>query len=145
MSYNTYSFETVNCILAHPSVGVKATQGEGLGSISIVMTNDRTAHDLAADGTVMVSKMPGRNGTVTITAQQTSDLHKWLVKWYNYLEAAAASEWAASSITIRSQVQGELTTCTGVSPQKLADRPYQAQGQTVTWNLMAADIQQENI
>ena len=40
---------------------------------------------------------------------------------------------------------GEKITLTGVSPQKLPDKPYQAQAQLVTWNLMAADIQQEAI
>jgi hypothetical protein len=44
------------------------------------------------------------------------------------------------NITIKSKNLGDSTVCTGVSPQKLADRPYQAQGQHVTWNLMAAEI-----
>lgn len=142
MSYKTYSFEDVTVSFSHPSVGTASTVGAGLGSISIAMSTDRTAHDVAADGTVMISKVAGKNGTIAISAQQTSDLHKFLLKWYNYIDVAGASEWARMTVTIKSNNLGDSTVCTGVSPQKLADRPYQAQGQQITWNLMSAEITQ---
>lgn len=139
----TYSFADVSVVISHPSVGQYVANGEGIGNINIAMATDRTAHDVAADGSVMVSKIKGRNGTVTIAIQQTSDLNKWLTKWYNYLEAASTDQWASTSIIVRSPIMQELNTITGVSPQKLPDKPYQAQGQLVTWSLMAADIQQD--
>lgn len=142
MAFNTYSFEDVTCSFQHPGVGAASSTGQGLGSISVAMTTEKTTHDTAADGVVMVSKLAGKNGTISISLQQTSELHKYLVKWYNYIDIAKASEWAAMVLTIQSNYLGETTTCTGVSPQKLADRPYQAQGQHVTWNLMAAEITQ---
>ncbi|HBC94296.1 MAG TPA: DUF3277 domain-containing protein [Pelotomaculum sp.] len=141
--YTTYSFADVSVVIKHPSVGRITANGEGLGNISISMATDRTAHDVAADGTVMVSKIRGRNGTVSIATQQSSSLNRWLKKWYNYLETADADEWADATITIRSNVMDDHHTITGVSPQKQPDRPYQAQGQQVTWTLMAADIQQD--
>ena len=139
----TYSFSDVSVIIAHPSVGQYVANGVGIGTINVSMTTDRTAHDVAADGSVMVTKIRGRNGAVTIAVQQTSELNKWLLKWYNYLEAAATSKWAETTITIKSPVMKDLISATGVSPQKLADKPYQAQGQNVNWTLMAADIQQD--
>lgn len=140
MAYSTYSFEDVTCSFAHTGVGAASSTGAGIGSISIAMANDKTVHDVAADGTVMISKIAGKNGTITITAQQTSELQKYLLRWYNYVDVANSSEFAKMTITIKSNNLGDVTTCTGVSPQKLADRPYQSQGQQVTWNLMAAEI-----
>lgn len=138
--FNTYGFEDVTGSFSHPSVGAASTTGAGLGSITTSMTGDKTTHDVAADGTVMISKMAGSNGIVSITMQQTSELNKYFLKWYNYIITASASEWATMNITIKSANLGDSTVCTGVSPQKLADRPYQAQGQMITWNLMAAEI-----
>lgn len=142
MGFKTYSFEDVTVSLSHKGAGAASSTGAGIGSIAIAMANDRTAHDVAADGEVMISKLPGKNGAIAITMQQTSALHKFLVKWYNYVSLAKAADWAGMNITIKSNNLGETTVCTGVSPQKLADRGYQAQGGSVTWNLMAAEITQ---
>lgn len=144
MAQSTYSFGDVSITISHPSVGQYTMQGEGIGSISVNMATDRTVHDTAADGSVMISKIRGRSGAVGIVVQQTSPIDQFLRKWFNYLETADSSEWADSSIIIRSAVTPETISCTGVSPQKQADRPFQAQGQQVTWNLMAADIQQDS-
>lgn len=138
--YKTYSFEDVTVSCSHPSVGTSSSTGAGMGSISIAKANDDTAHDVAADGTVMVSKLAGKNGTLSLTMQQVSDFHKWLLKCYNYVKQANASEWATMNITIKSNNLNDNTVCTGVSFQKLADRGYEAQGKSVTWNLMAAEI-----
>jgi superfamily I DNA and RNA helicase len=142
---NVYSFADVTMTISHPKVGQNIATGEGLGSISVSMAQDRTVHDVAADGKVLVSKIKGRNGTAAISVQQISALNAWLTKWYNYLETAPTDEWADTRIIIRSPQMGETITLTGVSPQKLPDKPYQAQAQQVTWNLMAADIQQEAV
>lgn len=141
--YNTYSFEDVTASFEHPGVGAASTTGAGIGSISVAMASDKTVHDVAADGVVMISKLAGSNGTVAVSVQQTSQIHKYFMKWYNYVTTAPASEWAKMNITIKSNNLGDITTCVGVSPQKLADRPYQAQGQQVTWNLMCAEITQQ--
>ncbi|GAB6170549.1 hypothetical protein JCM15765_03920 [Paradesulfitobacterium aromaticivorans] len=140
--YSTYSFEDVSVIISNPNFGQFIANGAGVGSISVNMTTDRTAHELAADGSVMVSKIKGRNGSLALSIQQTSSLQKWLLRLYNYLESAAASAWASTTIVVRSPMMQDLHIAMGVSFQKLPDRPYQAQGQNVNWTLMAADIQQ---
>lgn len=136
----TYSFQDLNASFSHPGVGQFSMNGEGIGSITITRANDVTAHDVSADGSVMVSKIKSKNGTIAISVQQSSPLNKWLDKLYNYLEVAPSSEWARASMILRHLTLGEGTVCTGVSFQKRADKPYQAQGQQVTWNLMAANI-----
>lgn len=142
MSYTTYSFADVSMVIAHPSMGQYVANGAGLGSISTSMATDRSTHDVAADGSIMISKIKGRNGTHTISIQQTSELNKWLMKLYNYLEQAPTSQWAGITITLRSPTMQELVRSTGVSFQKLPDKPYQAQGQQISWVLMAADVDQ---
>lgn len=143
MGYSTYSFADVFVVFSHPSIGQYIANGEGIGSITIGMSTDRTTHDVASDGTVMISKIKGRNGTLSVEAQQTSSLQKWLLKAYNYLESAKSADWAKMSIVVRSPMMQELDICTGVSFNKIPDNVRQAQGQKRTWALMAADIQQE--
>ncbi|WP_163855820.1 phage protein [Paenibacillus elgii] len=143
MPHSTYSFSDVTMVISHPAVGQFVATGAGLGSITTIMTTDRTTHDISADGSVMVSKIKARNGSHSISVQQTSELNRWLLKLYNYLETAATNQWAGITIVIRSPQMQELITSTGVSFQKLPDKPFQNQGQQVTWNLMAADIQQD--
>ncbi|MHB9057145.1 MAG: phage protein [Paludibacteraceae bacterium] len=139
---NTYSFADVTAVISHPSVGNLIVTGQGVGSITITKTADVTAHDRSADGTIMVSKIAAPDGAVSITFQQTSEANKWFTKWYNYLIAASASEWADTTIVIKAPTMQELINCFGVSPQKFADKPFQAQGSMVTWNLMAASVNQ---
>lgn len=134
-----YGFGDVTASFAYGG-RTKSSTGAGIGSIGISMAGDKTAHDVAADGAVMVSKLAGKNGTITIAIQQTSELHEWLMTWYKHIDSGALSEFASMTITITSKNLGVATVCTGVSPQKLADRNYQAQGQHVTWTLMAAEI-----
>lgn len=144
MAITTYSFLDLAGVMAHPSKGIYTFTGEGVGSITVAMATERTAHDTAADGSIMVSKLAGNSGSVTISAQQTSPLHKWLLDWYNYVIQADTEEWAQASIAMRNTSDGTSHVATGISPGKLPDKAYQAQGQQVSWVLMCADIQSLN-
>lgn len=138
----TYSFDDVTCTMVHPLVGLHTVTGTGVGSIGVTMNTTKTVHDIAADGSVMISKIPGNNGTIAIEVQQTSSFHKWLLGYYNAVVAAPSAMWAQASIVIQDKVGGITITALSVSPEKRADRSYQAEGQRVTWNLMAANIQE---
>lgn len=144
MSYKpqttTYSFADTILILSHPNVGQFTFQGKGLGGVTVSRSTDTTQHDVAADGSVMVSKIKADNGTMALNIQQTSEGHKWLSKWYSYLKVAATSEWARTTAILRNTSTGENITMDGISPQKRADVAYQQTGQQVAWNLMAASI-----
>lgn len=142
MSLTTYGFQDVTVAFSSPgTVGNASSVGAGIGTISINMTTEKTVHEVSADGQVMVSKILGNNGTIVLSLQQTSQLHKYLLSWYNYINSSTATEnWTAMAITISSSLLVDKTVCTGVSPQKLPDRAYAAQGANVTWSLMAAEI-----
>lgn len=139
--FNTYSFTDVTATISHPAYGSYDLQGEGMGDFNIAKNIDRTAHDVAADGTIMVSKIAGNNGNVNINAQQTSGLHNWLQGLFNYVWQADTSQWAQISLTITAPKMGKTFYCTGGAFVKEPDEPFQAQGQRVAWNLLFADIQ----
>ncbi len=142
----TYSFKDLTGAFVHPLVGSYILGGGhvGLGQITIAMTQDRTVQDVASDGSVMVSYIPGDNGTISIEVQQTSDLHNFLLNWFNACKTAAdlgdVGLWAGAVISIRNLVDGSVHTATGVSPGKVPDKVYQMQGQKITWTLPAASI-----
>ncbi len=140
MEQTTYSFGDLAGSISHPTFGAYIFDGTGVGSVTISKATDRTAHDIAADGSVMVSKIAGNNGTITIEVQQSSSIHKWLTLWFNALWQLPTSEWASTSITLRNTATGTRHIISGVSPQKEPDTPYQSQGQHVTWTLMCAEI-----
>lgn len=139
--HTTYSFTDIDAVISHPSYGQYAIQGEGIGDITISKMTERSAHNVAADGHIMVSKIAGNNGTVAMNAQQTSSLHNWLEGLFNYLWSAPTDEWAQISLTLRAPKMNKTIQCSGGSFQKEADEPFQTQGQNVAWNLLFADIQ----
>ena len=140
MTNTTYSFADVSLVMSHPKVGKFTFTGEGVGSVTISRANDATQHDVAADGSVMVSKIVTKNGTIAIAIQQTSAGHKWLKKWHDYLMVAPTNQWAQTSAILKNPAIGETINMSGISPQKRADAAYQQAGQQVTGNMMATTI-----
>jgi len=138
---STYGFKDVDATISHPSYGSYTLQGEGVGELSITKTTERTTHDVAADGSIMVSKIEGNNGNVVVQCQQTSGVHNWLQGLFNYLASADTDEWAQISLTVKANHMKKTHYCTYGAMQKEGDNPYQAQGQKISWTLMFADIQ----
>lgn len=143
----TYSFKSLTGVLTNDVFGVSIplTGGNiGAGSFTIRMTTARTAQDVAADGTVMPSYIAGDNGEVDIQVQETSILHSELLALYNQAVLAAnnddVSGWAATSISFTLLIDSSTHTLTGVSFDKIPDKPYEAAGQKITWKLMACNI-----
>lgn len=141
-----YSFKDLNGAFAHPLAGVFSMYGQiGVGQLTVANTTERTAHLVAADGNVVVSFIDGDNGHVAVETQQTSDLHIFLLRWFNLIKTAAqngdTSNWATATLSFRNIADGSTHTLKGVSPAKVPDKPYAASAQNITWMLMAADIQ----
>lgn len=145
MATTTYSFADVALVISHPAVGRYVAHGAGLGSIDVTMTTERTKQDVAADGSVMVTKVEGNNGTIALAIQQTSAFNKWLLNAYNFLNTASVSDWAGAAVTIRSPTMQYLISATGVSFQVLPPVPLGADGVQITWTLMAASITQVSV
>ncbi len=141
-NYSTYAFEDLSVVISHQAKGQLTLQGEGVGSITFAMANDVSAHDLAADGSVMTSKIKVGNGTVTISVQQTSSANKWFRDLYNYLVSAASSEWTGISLMAESKVMGVTYTATNMAFQKKPDGAYQQSGQQISWAFLAGDLKE---
>ena len=140
MKHSTYSFSDVSMVISHPKVGKYTITGEGVGSVTVSYANDLSQHDIAADGSVMTSKIITKNGTIALAIQQTSAAHKWLRKWQNYLMVAPTEEWTQTTAVIKNPSIGETINISGISPQKAADKAFQSAGQQATWNLLATTI-----
>lgn len=142
----TYSFLDTVAVLAHPLLPIPVTlSGEGMGGATVTMANERTSHSVAADGTIMVNKLAGNNGTISVEVQQTSSAHKALLAFFNLLIAAPPNVWAQAVLTLRNVTDGTTHICTGLSPQKVPDKRYEKEGQLVAWVMMCADIQSVTI
>jgi hypothetical protein len=140
----TYSFQDLAGAIAGTTIGAFTFNGGeqlGAGEISISMSTEKTDHKVAADGAVMVSFVAGNNGKISIQCQQNSTIDKFLLAGYNALLIAPKSQWAEVAATFRSTIMQISHAASGISFLKAADRSYKAQGDNVTWELLAADIQ----
>lgn len=142
----TYSFKDTSGAFVHPLVGPFTFAGKiGLGQFTLSMSTEKSVHDVSADGHVMISAISGDNGNVAIEVQQTSRLHTFLMSWYNavktLMDQGNVQNWATATLTVRNIVDGSTHVCRGISPSKIPDKTYAAQGQRITWTLMCADIQ----
>jgi len=127
----------------HPVFGAYSFAGtDGIGEIGVSMTADRSSHEVSVDGSIFLMKIPGNHGTVSISCHQTSPLHKWLVKWFNYLTASDTTDlqWGRTTMLLKNTADATSHTISGISPLKIPDKSYQAQGQYVAWTLLAANI-----
>lgn len=142
----TYSFKDTSGALTDPDAGAFLFAGQiGLHQFHIAMNTEKTVHDKAADGSIMVTYISGDNGQVAIEMQQTCSLNAFLLNMYNLkkvaADAGAVDSWASTAITLRNAVDGSVHVMTGVSPSKVPDKIYAEQGQRLVWTLMCADIQ----
>lgn len=139
--HETYSFTDIEATISHPGYGTYSVQGEGIGDMTISKITERTVHDVAADGNIMVSKIAGNNGNVTINAQQVSTLHNFMQGLFNFLWNAPTDQWAGISLTIRAPKMKKTYYCTGGAFVKEPDEQFQAQGQRVPWTMLFANVE----
>jgi len=141
MSHTTYSFLDSVLVFNHPLAVVPIViTGEGAGKVTISMTDERTAMEVAADGQVMVSKIAGNTGAITIEVLQTSEAYKKLLILFNQLWLADTGSWASGTLIMKNTSDGTGHICTGVAYVKMGDKGYDKRGAYVAWTLMAADI-----
>lgn len=151
MAFTTYSFKDLTGVFDHPLIGTlnigSIGASNGIGQITIHMTNDNTIHDIGVDGGIIIWPVAVFNGSVTIQCQQTSDVHKFLLNWFNSLKVnmisvgnTDVSNWASGAMLLRNINDGTTHSIKGISPQIQAEKTYSAQGGSVTWNLLAGNI-----
>jgi hypothetical protein len=136
MANSTYSFADYNISIASP-MGIYSVQGEGIGDITTSRSTTKSVHSVGADGSVMTSKVAGKNGTFAINCQQTSQLNNWLQKLFNLLEVSPSNLWTSIAVTVSNNVQGEVAVFTGVSFENQAQKSMAAEGAMRSWSMLA--------
>lgn len=145
LSTTTYSFKDVSFAFTHPLVGSFIANGQvGLGQLTIAMTLERSAIDMSADGSAMISYMTGDNGSIAVECQQTSALYGFLLNWFNTIKTLAdggdPTDWATAVINVVDLIGNHSHTLNGVCPTKIPDKQYARQGQMQQWHLLAAQV-----
>lgn len=145
---STFSFRDLVGALAHPFIpaGIILMGGNvgGIVRATVTMAADQTVHNVAADGSVMVSGIQNDSGRLELECQQTSVVHQELLSLYNALNTAKklgdVVDWAAMTITLQNVADGSKHTFQGCSFTKVPDKGYESEGKTVTWAIMAAEV-----
>lgn len=135
-----YSFKDIGGAMTHPLAGVFPFVGHvGLMKITITMSTEKTQHLVGADGTVCASYIAGDNGVVSLEVIQNSEIHRYLMNWYNLVKNAAdagdISNFLTASMTIINLLDGSRHIALGISIPKLPDKGYAAQASTLVWSL----------
>lgn len=136
----TYSFEDTTVTISHPAIGNYSAFGTGIGQVSVNYDSNVTAHSVAADLSVVVSKYAVKNGTIEFQVLQSSEFNAWLKRWANILEQGSADAFADTVITITNRSTGDNYVATGCSHQQKPSETFGPEAQTITWTIMAANI-----
>ncbi len=147
---STYSFKDGQGTVSLPNIDTALLIGGatlGVGQITFEQADNVSENDVSADGAVMTSAMLAPNGTVVIEVQQTSDIHKALLAWYNSLVSSMqlgdVSNWTAAAVYWFNSVDGTSHTALGVCPQKNPAKAYAKRGAMIAWTLMAQSLTSE--
>ena len=120
--HTVYSFLDLSGVISHPAVGTSYTfTGQGVGRVVVSMEEDKTFHEIGVDGTVILGKIPGGAGKLTIECQQTSNIHKWLLYVYQFLIKADAKEWGRMAAYLRNLNDGTTHTLRGLSYERIPE------------------------
>lgn len=143
----TYTGTALNGALNCPPLGIvipfAGTGSKGIARVNVRMETTRSVVEIAMDGAAVPSKVPGKNGRIEVEMFQNSTFHAAMVAWYNALDTADDGTWFATSVTLINTATGRAQYCTGVAPEKVPDTPNEKQARTVTWTLVAANIEHE--
>jgi hypothetical protein len=137
----TYSFADVVAVFSHALVGQKSVNGLGIGSITVAYADNLTENDLGADGSVMITKVLSRRGTITLEIQQTSSLNKWLLNFANAVVNAGSSSWANMLFSLQEKfTNGVTVNASSLALLKRPDRKDEQNGGRVTWEFFSPTI-----
>lgn len=143
----TYSGKDVQVSITGPlsgNIGAGGIAELGLAQITVRMSVTRAVLQVAMDGAVVPSYIPGDQGEIELQVWQTSILQQALTAWHAQVIAAAnigdVTNAFGSSVLIQSILDGSTHTGTGCTPQKFPDKTYAEQAGRVTWVVMCANL-----
>ena len=143
----TYSGKDVNFSISGPLSGTIQGGGVtelGMAQLMVRMGVTQSVLQVAMDGAVVPSVVPGDQGEIEIQVWQTSTLQQALTAWHNQATAARdagnVTNWFGQTVIIQSILDGSSHVATGVALQKFPDKTYAEQAGRVTWVLTCCNI-----
>lgn len=138
---NVYSFLDVNAALVGPGGAINLGQGSAASEEGIKVSPRDNINNLAvgADGTPMHSLSANKSGTITVTLLKTSPVNAKLSALYA-LQTASPALHGQNTISIATNLGGDVITCQQCAFQKAPDLSYAAQGGTNEWTFDAGII-----
>lgn len=139
-AYTTYSFLDLSGSIFHPKTGPFIFTGNGTGKLSIQPASERTLHEYASDGTVILVKTPDIGGKIVIQCQQVSTVNSWLLWAYSIITSPLGDDkdWGRMVMLIRDVQHGTQYNIRGVSFVSIPETNFEAEGGPVVWTLMYA-------
>ena len=131
-----YSFQDFTLTLKQDGFADLSTVGQGIGEVTVSYATDsfNDASNIASDGIIVFSKIKQDNGLLSITMQQTSSLHKNLIKRFNALYFTEdTSIWASMNGVLKNKSTGEQKILKNIAFHKIPDNQNQRTVQMVTW------------
>lgn len=93
-----YSLANHTIVITNSAYNLVIGNGSSLEGINVTFANDNFAYTMSADGTGTLNKNKMRNGTYTITLQQTNPMVKVLTSLYEQQFVSTPTDVAKSTI-----------------------------------------------
>lgn len=138
---DVYSFQDFTLTLEQDGYPTLSTVGQGIGSATVTYSESKNESLVASDGVTVFSKIRNDMGGLSVEMQQTSSLHKLLVKRFNDLYYASdTTDWASMNGILKNKSTGEQKILKGIAFQKIPDNSHQRTAQMVTWEFDVAYV-----
>lgn len=123
-TFATYSLADVVTVMNHPSVGKSVLSSAGGGRITISHGGDMASVTTSATGYVVINKLCVKNGQISMEIPNNSVADVFLRKLIAYVEKAATSEFALTTLTLKDPAGNRTLNFVGVTPSRKPDDNY---------------------
>ena len=144
MKHTTYSFDDIDFTITLADESYTMA-GDGIGELTYEYLPTTSVQDVAADASVMTSKIIARNARFTFSTQQTSFLHKYFISKFNDLNNRSTEDWAEGTVVITDRLNNIIIRAEHLAFEKPAGATFAAEGGRTSWPFVAAFATMEYI
>lgn len=138
---DVYSFQDFTLTLEQDGFATLSTVGQGIGEASVSQNESKNDSQVASDGVVVFSKIRDDRGSLSLNLQQTSSLHKLLIKRFNELYYDTdTTNWASMNGVLKNKSTGEQKILKGIAFTTIPQNSHQRTAQMVTWEFDVAYV-----
>lgn len=138
---DVYSFQDFTLTLEQEGYPTLSTVGQGIGDASVSYTDEKNEAQVASDGVTVFSKIRSDVGGLSVSMQQTSSLHKLLIKRFNDLYYTNdTTDWASMNGILKNKSTGEQKVLKGIAFKKIPDNAHGRTAAMVTWEFDVAYV-----